>query len=100
MIDSHDRWQGTVVEVERRRRVRVSLWAYAYEFRSHSIVPDYIFDVECRQINLRIDTGRPDLDYWFRACFDANTGMWVRNHPELEKLAQLYERLHSESLPS
>ena len=85
---------GTPKEVETRRRIIVSVWAYAYEFCANSIVPDHIFDAECYMLaaGLRIDTDRLDLDYWFRGSFDPSTGMWIHKHPELDKISKLYER--------
>lgn len=84
----------TPLEKERRRRIVVSLWAYAYEFKNRSIVSDNFFDAECYMLvaNLRVDTDRPDLDYWFRGAFDPSTGMWIHKHPELDKIAARYER--------
>lgn len=84
----------TPKEIETRRRIKLSVWAYAYEFRAHSIVPDYIYDFESQCVDLRIDTDRPDLDYWFRANFQSDTGMWIRSHPEIDKVAALYERFY------
>lgn len=88
---------GTPKEVETRRRIIVSVWAYAYEVKNVSLVPDNVFDAECYMLaaNLRIDTDRLDLDYWFRGAFDPSTGMWIHKHPELDKIAKLYERLRS-----
>lgn len=74
----------------------VSVWAYAYEIANppRSLVPDHVFDAECYMLaaNIRIDTDRLDLDYWFRGAFDPSTGMWIHKHPELDKIRQLYER--------
>ena len=85
---------GTPKEVETRRRIIVSVWAYAYEFCANSIVPDHIFDAECYLLaaGLHIDTDRMDLDYWFRGMFDPSTGLWIHKHPELDKISKLYER--------
>jgi len=87
---------GTPKEVETRRRILVSVWAYAYELADtpRSLVPDHIFDAECYMLaaGLRVDTDRPDLDYWFRGMFDPSTGMWIHKHPELDKIAKYYER--------
>lgn len=87
----------TAWEIERRRRIIVSVWAYAYEFRNDSMVEDHVFDSQSYMLaaNLRIDTDRLDLDYWFRGAFDPSTGMWIHKHPELDKIAKLYERLRS-----
>ncbi len=82
----------TQVEHETRRRIMVSVWAYAYEFDNVSLVNDHHFDAECRRINPAISTGRPALDDFFRTVFHPDTGMWIHKHPELEKVAQTYNR--------
>ena len=81
----------TVKEIETRRRILLSLWSYAYEFQNHSIVSDAVFDVEAYQVNLSVETDRLDLDYWFRAFFDPSTGLWIHKHPELNKIAAIYQ---------
>lgn len=82
----------TPKEIETRRRIKIAVWAYAYEFENHSIVSDAVFDVECYQVNLAIETDRPDLDYWFRAWFQPCTGVWIHKHPDLPRIKELYER--------
>lgn len=79
-------------EIEKKRRIKLSIWAFAYEFKNHSIVSDAVFDVTARQVNLSIATNRLDLDYWFRAFFDPSTGVWIHKHPELDKIRNIYER--------
>ena len=83
---------GTPKEIETRRRIRVCVWAYAYEIMNDLIVTDAVFDVECYQVNLAIETDRLDLDYWFRAHFQPDTGMWIHKHPELDKIHNIYMR--------
>lgn len=83
---------GTQKEIETRRRIRLAAWAYAYEYRADSLVPDYVFDFESRCVDLNIRTDKPDLDIFFVIHFDPSTGSWIHYHPELEKVAQLYER--------
>lgn len=83
----------TKKEIERRRRIRLSLWAYAYEIRGESIVSDAVFDEEARKVDLTIDTGNPKMDKWFKENFADYTGSWIGKHPELDKLAALYERV-------
>lgn len=85
----------TPVEIERRRRIKLSIWAYAYEFHDHSIVPDAMFDVESYCVDLSIDTDRPDLDFWFRANFNPCTGQWIHNHPDLVRIGQLYKEFYT-----
>lgn len=86
---------GTPVEVERRRRIRLCLWAYAYEIADNMLVSDTQFDAEARQSDTSIDTGH--LDDWWRACFNPSTGMWIHMHPELDKVRKLYDRSTSKA---
>lgn len=81
---------GTPIQIETRRRTKLAVWAYAYEFCNHSLVSDATFDLEACQVNLSIDTARPDLDAWFRANFQPYTGQWIHGHPELNIIAALY----------
>ncbi len=89
---------GSPKEIETKRRIKLSIWAYAYEFESHSIVDDSIFDVESYQVNLNIRTGRPDLDMWFVINFQPCTGMWIHKHPDLKRIAELYERYYKNDM--
>ncbi|AKM09379.1 hypothetical protein [Croceicoccus naphthovorans] len=83
---------GSPVERERRRRIKLAVWAYAYEIKSNPLVPDGVFDEEALKVDLSVDTGRPDLDAWFRANFQPHTGSWVWRHPEPGKLNRLYRQ--------
>lgn len=80
---------------ETQLRIRVSLYAFGYEFRDTPIVPDAIYDFLASQINLNNKTKRPDLDFWFICNFNPDTGLWIHDHPELDKLEKLYERLYT-----
>ena len=60
-----------------------------------NLVPDEMFDMVCREIDLSIPTDRPDLDEWFKANFDPSTGLWIHKHPELERLKEIYSNLKS-----
>jgi hypothetical protein len=71
----------------------LSIWAYAYEFESASLVSDAFFDSESKKVDLTITTTRPDMDAWWIMNFTPHSGMWVRNHPELEKLRSRYMAL-------
>lgn len=68
--------------------------AYAYEFLSRIIMSDITFDQMSLQVDLSIDTGRPDLDEWWRRNFDPDTGVWIRSHPELEKIHQRFHEIY------
>lgn len=70
----------------------VLVWSYAYEYESVSLVSDAVFDAECKLVDKTIDTGRPDLDDWFRREFEPFTGSWIGDFPELEKIRNLYYR--------
>lgn len=84
-----------VVEFERRRRICVALWAWAYEKHSDSLVSDAKFDETCYLIDKNIKTGNDILDKFFSEEFDPSTGQWVHKHPEQDKLEALYHRIRS-----
>jgi hypothetical protein len=81
------------VEVERRRRIRVACWAYAYEVLDVSLVSDHRFDEECKLIDPKVSTGNPRLDSFFRKTFSAHTGQWVHKHPDITRLCTVTSRL-------
>ena len=82
----------TRTEVERWRRIKLTVWAYAYEIANDPIATDEQFDVLARQIDVSIPTGRDDLDDWWRQNFQPHTGMWIHNHPEKHLARKIYER--------
>ncbi len=82
------------MELERQRRICLSLWAYAYEFKNNSLVSDETFDIVAKQVDTSISTNKPELDAFFRQEFDAYTGQWIHKHPELHLIKQLYSRLY------
>jgi hypothetical protein len=92
------------IEVERRNRIRLSLAAYAYEFENTSIMSDADFDKLALQINPELTTIEeyqlPEqkdrykvLDRFFQNEFQPDTGQWIHKHPELDRLANLYNKL-------
>lgn len=88
-----ERFFDDEVETERRNRIRLSLAAYSYEFRDVSIMSDAEFDALSRKIDLTKSTENDMLDKFFREEFEPDTGMWIRKHPELDKLGLLYDRI-------
>jgi hypothetical protein len=78
---------------QRRVRIRLALAAYAYEFDSTSIIPDAEYDELSLKVDLDVETGAPDLDWFFTEEFHTDTGQWIHDHPELEKVKALYYRL-------
>ena len=81
------------LETERRNRIRIALWAYAYEFMADPMADDALFDETAKSIDTTVDTGHPVLDKFFREEFGPETGQWIHRHPELEKIASLYRKL-------
>jgi hypothetical protein len=88
---------GSPVEIERRNRIRVAVWAFAYELMNDTLVPDEVFDRVALQIDPKMPTGNLTLDKFFAAHFDPSTGMWVRRHPDLKGLAKAYARIKKET---
>lgn len=84
-------------EIEAKRRTKVAIWAYAYEFEDNPLVSDAIFDSECAKINPAVATTRPELDEWFKQQFSPHTGSWVHVHPDLERLRSLYNEYYVRS---
>lgn len=76
---------------ERARRIKLAVWACAYECYNTSFVDDYKFDSEARKVNVFQDTGDAALDAWFEENFDPSTGMWVHNHPGIRRLENIVE---------
>lgn len=84
---------GSPEEIERRNRIRIAVWAYAYEFMDDPLVSDAEFDALALQINPSVSTGNRKLDRFFRSEFSPATGMWVRKHPDQRGLHRIYLRL-------
>lgn len=76
---------------ERRKRIHLSVYAYAYEFENVSLISDEKYDTLSKLINPQVSTGNETLDEFFRTQFEPDTGMWIRSHPELDKVMLLYE---------
>lgn len=80
----------TEVEKQRRIRVLLSLYAYAYEYKARSIVSDGDYDRMALLVDTSISTGNKKLDNFFKKHYSPHTGMWIRKHPEKDKLEALY----------
>ena len=78
------------VNQEIRNRIRLSVAAYAYEYKDDPIMSDDDFDKLAKKINPEEKTGNRKLDNFFRKHFSADTGMWIHRHPERNKLEQIY----------
>lgn len=77
--------------IERRKRIRLSIAAYAYEVKSRSIMSDRDWDALALSIDTSIRTGNRVLDGFFRTKFSPYTGMWIHEHPDLLTIERLYE---------
>lgn len=86
-------YEPTEEETERRKRIRAALAAYAYEVKADPIMTDAEYDALCLSINLEVETGNDELDFFFETEFEPDTGLWIYNHPEFDKLEKLYMRL-------
>lgn len=78
------------ISIERRNRIRLSIFAYAYEVENVSLISDHEYDELSLRINIKQKTGNKIMDRFFIKEFNPSTGMWVYNHPQLERIKQLY----------
>lgn len=85
---------GNKKEQEIKRRINVSLWAYAYEVENDSLVSDGKYDSECLKVDLSISTGNKIMDKFFKNEFDPDTGLWIHKHPQIEGIKFIYEKYH------
>ena len=83
---------GLPVERERRNRILVAVYAYAYEFEDSALIPDSEYDALARTINPAMTTGHPMLDKFFRDHYSADTGMWIRAHPDIAGIERVYRQ--------
>jgi len=79
---------------ETRNRIKLSIAAYAYEFKNNPIMSDAEFDELALKIDKSVSTTNPQMDEFFATHFQPDTGMWIHQHPELDKLDNLYERYY------
>lgn len=82
-------WYTPEINYQTRIRIQLAKAAYAYEYSDQPIMTDAEFDTMARQVDLGVDTRRPDLDEFFRKEFSHSTGMWIHKHPDLDKIAAL-----------
>jgi hypothetical protein len=77
-------------EVERRTRIRLAVYAYAYEYEASPLISDGEYDELSKSVDLSVSTGNEALDKYFRESFEPDTGMWIRSHPELDRVKALH----------
>ena len=90
---SVEKYEPSVIEIQRRHRIRLSVAAYSYEFYNDSIMSDADYDKLSLLIDVSINTNNEKLDKFFREEFGAHTGMWIRKHPDLDGLERIYRRV-------
>jgi hypothetical protein len=94
-MEEAPKW-GSKVEKERRNRILLSVYAYSYELQSNSIISDGDYDKLSAMIDPSVSTGNKVMDKFFREKFEPHTGMWIRSHPDLLGINQLYMRMFQE----
>ena len=83
-----------MINQEIRNRIKLSVAAYAYEFKGDSIMSDHEYDELSLKINPNEKTGNDVMDKFFKTQFQPDTGMWIRSHPEIKKLEYLYKKYY------
>jgi predicted small secreted protein len=86
---------GSPIEKQRRLRIKLCIAAYAYEFESESIISDAEFDKMCLDVDLTVDTENEMMDNYFKQHFDPSTGQWIHQHPEINKIKDLYSKYYA-----
>jgi hypothetical protein len=94
--DDPVKW-GTAVEKEIKRRIKLSVAAYSYEFADVSIISDAEFDKLSYEIDVSIITGNSVMDKFFKTSFDPSTGQWIHKHPQIDRIKQLYKLYYEET---
>lgn len=81
---------GSSLELEVRRRIQVSIAAYAYEIESNPVMSDALYDWFAERVRPRMGTCHPLLDEFFVVHFTPMTGMWIHQHPQLDRIRHKY----------
>lgn len=82
--------------LETQRRIRVAVAAWAYEVHADPLMSDAEFDALARSIDVNRSTANSDMDRWFLANFNPDTGIWVRRHPDTGGLERVYRMLRGD----
>ena len=81
---------GSEIEIERHKRIKLSVAAYAYEVHNNSIMSDADFDKLALEINLNTFTENNIMDKFFKDEFNPYTGQWIHKHPNKVGLEKIY----------
>lgn len=87
-------WHKDPPVYQRWLRIRLSVYAFSYEFKAISLVDDGEYDRLSDLVDVSVDTGNPLLDKFFKEEFVAYSGSWIQKHPELDKLEALWYLYH------
>lgn len=79
--------------MDKRRRINVCVWAWAYEKYATSLVTDAKWDETALLIDLSKSTDHPVLNRFFKENFVPYTAHWIYRHPELLKIDGLVRYL-------
>lgn len=89
------------IDEVRRKRIMITIYAYAYEMKSDSLVDDYYYDNLSLEVDKdkEVDTGSAKYDKFFKEQFSPDTGMWIRKHPDLNngKIERVYQLIKNRS---
>ena len=86
----------TLFNQEIHNRIKLSVYAYAYEYLNHSIVSDSQFDKLASEIQPSVSTGNETLDKFFKDHFIPDSGMWIHKHPNLDRVKEIYENFYKD----
>ena len=98
-----NKW-GSVIEVERKNRIKIAVAAFAYEKGLKETLTDAEFDELAKKINPAVSTAEDctdpvrkkryeRLDKFFREDFKDYTGQWIYKHPELHIIQAIYDKI-------
>jgi hypothetical protein len=91
-------FEDSIVEIERRNRIKLSLAAYVYEFHSNQIMSDAEFDSLSLKIDTSISTDNAIMDKFFTEEFSPYTGQWIHDHPDKQGLELIYKSFYLKEL--
>ena len=77
---------------EIRNRILISVYAYAYELCDDSLVSDYEYDRLAQEIDVNASTNNGRLDKFFKDNYVSYSGNWIKKHPEIEKIIEIYNK--------
>lgn len=82
-----------LVSTEIRNRIRLAIFAYAYEVHNESLILDSEYDALSLKIDKTIITGDKVTDKFFKTEFNPSTGLWIHKHPKLDGIKNIYFRV-------